>query len=147
MGVHEDARHPLPPAPIARVIAPPIVSRNAANRWGSGRGDLVVFFSVRASHTTSFARTRIRNALLKVCLAGGHLSAQLSLALDAIDSHPGDNFIILLSAPESLQYRALYAFDPMNGEVRTLESLLCMLRALFLVAFRRINCTASALTS
>ena len=65
-------------------------------------------------------RTRIRNALMKVCLAGAHLSTQLGLALDAVESQPGDNFVLLLSNPESQQYRALYSYDPETGEVSAL---------------------------
>ena len=60
----------------------------------------------------------MKNAMMKVCLAGGHLSSQLMMALDAMDAEIGDNFILLLSNPDAQQYRALYAFDPATGEVR-----------------------------
>jgi hypothetical protein len=64
-----------------------------------------------------FDRNRIKNALTKVCLAGAHLASQLGHALDAFEADPGDNFILLLSNPETQQYRALYSFDPTTGEV------------------------------
>ena len=64
-------------------------------------------------------RIRIRNALQKVCLAGGHLATQLASALSAMDSCSCDNFVILMANVESQTYRALYALDGTSGEVRS----------------------------
>ena len=66
----------------------------------------------------ALCRVRIRNALQKVCLAGGHLATQLNAALVAMDASHCENFVILMANIESQTYRALYALDSTTGEVR-----------------------------
>jgi hypothetical protein len=66
------------------------------------------------------SRVRIRNALQKVCLAGGHLATQLNAALVAMDTSHCENFVILMANIESQTYRALYALDGFTGEVRVM---------------------------
>jgi hypothetical protein len=53
----------------------------------------------------------IRNALRHVCLAGVILEPQRNRALEALDQHPGGNFVILFNSSNALTFRGLYILE------------------------------------
>jgi len=56
----------------------------------------------------------IRNALIHRCLAGAHLQRKKERALEAIDTHGGDMFMILFGR-KRLNFRGLYASNVESG--------------------------------
>ena len=62
-------------------------------------------------------KRRIVNALLRVCLAGKHLDATREAALGRMETHGGDNFVILFRQQDSFTYRALYAREQDTHQV------------------------------
>ncbi|CAM9253119.1 unnamed protein product [Pylaiella littoralis] len=54
-------------------------------------------------------RKLVRNAINFLCLAGGHLEEKKTRALQALDSHPGSNFVVLLAHTKLLSFKGLYA--------------------------------------
>ncbi|CAM9098942.1 unnamed protein product [Ectocarpus sp. 4 AP-2014] len=54
-------------------------------------------------------RKLVRNAINFLCLAGGHLQERKARALEALDSHPASNFVVLLAHTKLLSFKGLYA--------------------------------------
>jgi hypothetical protein len=114
------ARSSAVDAGAAMVAAIPRASSACAPRVSSGPG---------VSN-----RIRIVNALRHVCLAGAHCGKELSAALSAMGvsgmeddgdcGGPDDDkssYLIMLAAPDSLQYRALYRWLPRVGSCQKIH--------------------------
>eukprot|EP00752_Nemacystus_decipiens_P010612 g9450.t1 len=54
-------------------------------------------------------RKLVRNAINFLCLAGGHLEKKKARVLEALDSHPAANFVVLLAHTKLLSFKGLYA--------------------------------------
>lgn len=65
----------------------------------------------RGGGATTSNKQKIVNALKRLCLAGPHRAMELQEALDAINTSPFTNFVILLSSAQSVIYKALYGVD------------------------------------
>lgn len=110
----EDSSEGAPPSRVARTV-----SRASDRSAASSAPRRSVSATGRGSGTTTVAnKQRIVNALSTVCLAGAHRTTELAacmIALEAASAHT-DAFLILVTAPDSTSYRALYTLSISTGE-------------------------------
>eukprot|EP00903_Cladosiphon_okamuranus_P009411 g8975.t1 len=90
-------------------------SLGGSNGSGKGRPRLSApgACSVASPPVRGFSRRSnrklVRNAISFLCLAGGHLEKKKARVLEALDSHPASNFVVLLAHTKLLSFKGLYA--------------------------------------